>query len=210
MKLILTFAIALCVIIPMMPVEAASSSATNPAAPFRPQTPKEPYPYHVEAATFQSIASNVTLAGTLTVPEKASVPAAIVLVSGTGRFDRDEVVAQHRIFLVWADYLTRHGFAVLRYDKRGVGKSTGNFAAATDFDFADDAEGAFKFLQKKMGMNTRKIGFLGHSGGTAVVSMVAARNLDVAFAILVGARGVPGIRIVMAQDEEEGRQKGMA
>ena len=47
-----------------------------------------------------------------------------MLVHGSGPIDRDSTVFGHKPFLVLADYLSRQGIAVLRYDKRGVGKST--------------------------------------------------------------------------------------
>ena len=58
----------------------------------------------------------------------------------------------HKPFLVLADYLTRQGIGVLRFDDRGVGQSTGNFGTATTLDFAGDVEAAVNFLK-----NDRKI-----------------------------------------------------
>ncbi len=102
----------------------------------RPQNPVRPYPYREEQVTFANPKAQVSLAGTLTVPRgPGSFPAAI-LIAGSGPQDRDETVAGHRPFLVLADHLTRKGIAVLRYDKRGIGKSTGNFDQATTEDFA--------------------------------------------------------------------------
>jgi alpha/beta superfamily hydrolase len=51
----------------------------------------------------------------------------------------------HQPFLVLADYLPGAGVAVLRVDDRGVGKSTGDFGAATSRDFADDALAGVNF-----------------------------------------------------------------
>lgn len=73
----------------------------------------------------------------------------MVLISGSGPQDRDETVFGHKPFLVLADYLTRAGIAVLRYDDRGVGKSTGNFNSATTLDFVEDAKSAFAFLKMR-------------------------------------------------------------
>jgi len=94
-------------------------------------------------------ANGVTLAGTVTVPSgKGPFPAAL-LITGSGAQDRDEALMGHRPFLVLADYLTRHGIAVLRVDDRGFAKSTGDFAAATTLDFESDAEAGLAFLQKR-------------------------------------------------------------
>lgn len=196
-------------LLPILAGGAPTPSVTNgPAAPARPQTPKEPFPYAVETVTFPGSTSGARLVGTLTTPKTARPSAALVLAAGTGRFDRDEVVARHRIFLVWSDYFTRRGFAVLRYDKRGIGESTGDFNTATDFDFADDARRACEFLRAKIGPDV-KCGLLGHSGGTVVASLVAARAPEVSFIVLVGARGVPGREIILTQDEAAARAEGM-
>ena len=94
----------------------------------RPQNPKRPYPYVEEEVTFPSKAADVTMAGTFTKPKGDGPFPAVVLITGSGPQDRDESLLGHKPFLVLADYLTRKGIAVLRYDDRGVGKSTGNFA----------------------------------------------------------------------------------
>ncbi len=59
---------------------------------------------------------------------------AVLMIAGSGPQNRDETVDGHKLFLVIADRLTREGFAVLRYDKRGVGSSTGSYARATQKD----------------------------------------------------------------------------
>ena len=107
----------------------------------RPQQPKKPYPYLEENVTFPSKAKDVTLAGTLTKPKGEGPFPAVILITGSGPQDRDETLLGHKPFLVLADHFTRQGIAVLRYDDRGVAKSTGKFATATSRDFADDAVG---------------------------------------------------------------------
>ena len=92
----------------------------------RPQTPVPPFPYREEEVSFASPGAGVTLAGTLTLPKGGGPFPAAVLIAGSGPQDRDEAVANHRPFLLMADALTRKGIAVLRYDKRGIGKSSGN------------------------------------------------------------------------------------
>ena len=94
----------------------------------RPQEPKPPFPYASTEVTFSGGASGVTLAGTLTTPPGAGPFPAAVLIAGSGPTDRNETVFGHKPFLLLADTLTRRGVAVLRYDKRGIGQSTGNAA----------------------------------------------------------------------------------
>ena len=93
----------------------------------RPQEPKAPFPYISEEVKFTNAVDKVTLAGTLTIPEGKGKFPVVVLISGSGPQNRDEEVMGHKPFFVIADYLTRNGIAVLRYDDRGVAESTGNF-----------------------------------------------------------------------------------
>jgi fermentation-respiration switch protein FrsA (DUF1100 family) len=165
----------------------------------RPQNPVKPYPYHEEDVTFPSSAPGVTLAGTLTVPQGKGPFPAVVLITGSGPNDRDETLLEHKPFLVLSDYLTRKGIAVLRYDKRGIGKSTGKYAAATTADFADDAESALHYLRTRSEADPHRIGLIGHSEGGAIAPIVAARNKDVDFIVLMAGTGVPGDQILVEQ-----------
>jgi pimeloyl-ACP methyl ester carboxylesterase len=167
--------------------------------PKRPQEPKKPYPYRDKEVTFTNPEAGITLAGTLTLPKSGGPFPAAVLITGSGPEDRDEAVFGHRPFLVLADYLTRRGIAVLRYDDRGVGKSTGNFAAATSVDFASDAKAAVAYLKTRKEIRVDKIGLIGHSEGGVIAPMVAAESKDVAFIVLMAGTGVPGDQIILEQ-----------
>src|SRR5262249_14139148 len=124
---------------------------------------------------------------------------AVFLITGSGPQDRDESLLGHKPFLVLADYLTRKGIVVLRADDRGFGKSTGSFANATTADFADDAESAVVYLKGRRDVEAKKIGLIGHSEGGLVAPMVAARNEDVGFIVLIAGPGVPGDQILPEQ-----------
>jgi hypothetical protein len=165
----------------------------------RPQMPKKPFPYLDEDVAFDSKAKDVKLAGTLTCPRGDGPFPAVVLISGSGPQDRDETLMGHKPFWVLADYLTRQGIAVLRYDDRGIGKSTGKFETATSKDFADDAAGAVAFLKSRKQLG--KIGLMGHSEGGLIAPMVAAENPDVGFIILLAGPGTPGDLILVAQGQ---------
>jgi uncharacterized protein len=172
------------------------------AGPFtlnRPQTPKKPYPYESEDLTFPSRAKDVTLAATYTRPKGDGPFPAVALISGSGPQDRDESLMGHKPFHVLADHLTRAGIAVLRYDDRGIGKSTGDFAKATTKDFADDAAGAVAFLKARK--EVEKIGLIGHSEGALIAPMVAAESADIGFIVLLGGPGVNGEEILYAQGQ---------
>ena len=165
----------------------------------RPQEPKPPFPYAVEEVRIASSAAGVTLASTLTLPD-ADVPApVVVLISGSGPQDRDEALMGHRPFLVLADHLTRHGVAVLRFDDRGVGESTGSFTAATSVDFADDVVSVVEFLDRRSDVGP--IGLIGHSEGGLVAPIVANRSSKVRFVVLMAGPGLTGEEILYRQSD---------
>ncbi len=173
----------------------------TPYAMRRPQEPTEPYPYESERVTFANERAGVTLAGTLTLPEGEGLYPAVVLVSGSGPQDRDEMVFGHKPFLVLADHLTREGIAVLRYDDRGFGESTGNFASATTEDFTQDALAAVDYLRKRGDINPSAIGMLGHSEGGLIAPRAAVESGDLAFIVLLAAPAQPGDEIIRSQTE---------
>ena len=177
----------------------------------KPQEPKPPFPYTSTDVSFPGGAAGVVLAGTLTLPPPSAGPGpfpAAVLIAGSGPNDRDETILRHKLFLVLADSLTRRGIAVLRYDKRGIGKSTGSYALATSADFAEDARAAFAYLQAQPRVNPAKIGLIGHSEGGLIAPMVAAKSRDVAFLVLLAGTGFSGERIIAEQAALIGKAEG--
>ncbi|MXN91557.1 alpha/beta fold hydrolase [Flavobacterium sp. Sd200] len=177
--------------------------------PKRPQEPAKPYPYYEEEVTFKNEKAGITLAGTLSLPKKEGSYPAVILVSGSGAQNRDEELLGHKPFLVLADYLTRHGIAVLRYDDRGTAASTGEYQNATTQDFATDANAAFNYLLSRKEINKNKIGIAGHSEGGVVAPMVAASNPKVAFIVLMAGTGIPGDELLLLQNFLINKAEGM-
>lgn len=155
--------------------------------------------YSSSEVSFASDAGKVTLAGTLTVPQGKGPFPAVVLVHGSGAIDRDENIHGHKLFLVLADHLSRQGIAVLRYDKRGVAKSTGTYGTATSFDLATDAEAAVRFLRGRAEVDTRHIGIVGHSEGGLIAPLVASRDPALGFVVLLAGPGVRGELLMVEQ-----------
>lgn len=180
------------------------------AARRRPQDPVKPYPYREEDVTFENKAAAIKLAGTLTLPQNKGPYTAVVLISGSGPQNRDLEVFGHRPFLVLSDYLTRKGIAVLRVDDRGVGKSEGNFSTATTADFATDVEAAVAYLKTRPEIDAHRIGLIGLSEGGIIAPMVASRNSDVAFIVMMAGTGVPGAQIIPEQVRLLSRAAGMS
>ena len=167
----------------------------------RPQEPKPPFPYVSEDITFKSTSDSIQMAGTLTLPSSTGKFPVVVLISGSGPQNRNEELLGHKPFLVLSDHLTRNGIAVLRYDDRGVAKSKGNFSAATSENFADDVEAAVAYLKTRKDIDVKKIGLIGHSEGGLIAPMVAARNKDVAYIVLMAGPGVKGKELLPLQIE---------
>lgn len=186
------------------------SEAEAEAAAKRPQDPEEPLPYHAEDVTYPNPDGGHALAGTFTRPREGGPFPAVVLISGSGPQDRDEALLGHRPFLVLSDHLTRRGIAVLRFDDRGVGESTGDFAAATSADFASDVLAGVAYLQTRDDVDPEHIGLAGHSEGGLIAPIAAVESDDVAYIVLMAGPGVNGERILYAQGELIGRAAGMS
>ena len=168
----------------------------------RPQTPQPPYSFDEETVTADLIDwhyNKVHIEGTLTYPKGSGRYPCLVLVSGSGQQDRNEEIMQHKPFLVLADYLASRGIAVLRYDDRGVGASTGEVRDATTECFADDAEAMFNAIKNNPHIDPDRLGIGGHSEGGAIAPMVAARNKDVKFVVMLAGQGSKGHEILEQQ-----------
>ncbi len=176
----------------------------------RPQTPVKPYPYREEEVSFANLAADCTLAGTLTIPKGAGPFPAAVLLTGSGPYDRDEASANHRPFLVLADYLTRRGIAVLRYDKRGIGKSTGSVDSATTLNLASDAQAAVAYLKARQDIDATKIGLIGHSEGAMIAPYLATHSPDIAWIVLLAPPATKGEDTLINQSEMIGRAGGLS
>jgi alpha/beta superfamily hydrolase len=166
----------------------------------KPQEPSQPYPYISEEVSFVNPIGGHSLAGTLTLPKADGRFPCAILISGSGPQNRDEELMGHKPFLVLADYLTRQGIAVLRFDDRGVGKSEGEFAGATTGDFATDVEAAIAYLKTRIDIIS--IGLIGHSEGGIIAPMVASRNKEsVAFVVLLAGTGIRGKELLLLQSQ---------
>lgn len=174
----------------------------------RSQTIKEPIPYVSEDIVFKNKKAGIELAGTLTYPHADKPVPAVVMISGSGPQNRNEELLGHQPFLIIADYLSRKGIAVLRFDDRGVGQSKGEFHSATSYDFSTDAESAVQYLKNRKEIDKKRIGLAGHSEGGIIAPMVAVRNKDVAFIILLAGTGIRGDQLLLLQQELIARANG--
>jgi uncharacterized protein len=145
----------------------------------------------------------VQLAGTLIAPSKAPPRRpAIILVHGSGPETRDYM-------LPFARFLIRRGMAVLTYDKRGVGGSTGDWKTASFDDLAGDVIAAFEYLKRRRDIDAAQIGLLGISQAGWVMPIAAVRTKDLAFLISVSGAGVTPAETTLDQARNEMTGRGM-
>ncbi len=142
--------------------------------------------------------SSIHFGATLTLPAGLRSFPAVVIVSGTGRQDRDGTMAGHKMFKVIAEYLSSNGIAVLRVDDRGTGATTGDYDKATTVDFAADAARAAAFLKAYPGVKV--VGLVGHSEGGAAAYMAAVNSKDVQFVISLAGLATTGLKALQQQN----------
>ena len=167
----------------------------------RPQTPKEPFPYEEEEVQLQfphATLGNIPIRGTLTYPTHRHEfnGKLLILVSGSGWQDRDESIMGHKPFAVIADYLTRRGYAVFRYDDF----PRAQYAKCTTLDFADAASfvvNYFKLYNEHF--KQAKVGIAGHSEGGTIAVMVAACNKNVDFIVSLAGMMVSAKQTLLYQ-----------
>ena len=181
------------------PLTFSRQGGPKPVGPNRPQTPQPPFPYQSAEITFKNEKAGITLAGTYTVPADMGPFPAVVLLTGSGPEDRNETILGHQPFAVLADYLTRQGIAVLRFDDRGVGQSDGTLAGTTSADYTADAQAALAWLRAQPGIRKNQVGLVGHSqGGTAAIG-AAIQPAGPDFLVLLAAPALPGDELIVQQ-----------
>ena len=164
----------------------------------RPQTPTSPFPYTSEDLAIAS-SDGVVLGATLTLPHTPGRPNLVVLVPGSGPATRDSDIAGHQPFVVMADYLARQGIAVLRYDKRGNGRSTGDYAGLTTAQLVGDLASIMQALDARK--QFKHVGIVGLSEGPGIAAAVAARQpATVDFIVSLAGVGMSGHELLLLQD----------
>lgn len=161
----------------------------------RPQEPRQ-RDYVIEHVQIPGGAESVFLDAEISLPDKDGTFPGIVLITGSGPQDKNETMVGHKPFLVLSDYLTRRGYAVLRYDDRGVAKSTGSFETATAADLAMDASTALRFLKNHPRVDPERSGYLGHSEG-GYIAPLAAEGTPGAFHVYLASPALPLLPDVM-------------
>jgi len=173
------------------------------------QTPQPPFSYASEDIEFDNRDKSMHYGATFTYPKNGTSFPSVILITGSGRQDRDETIGLHKPFAVIADYLTKNGFGVLRIDDRGIGKTSTGTKNATTEDFAKDVEEAILYLKSRKEVNPKKIGLIGHSEGGMIAPMVASTNKSVAFIVMLAGPGIPISDLMTEQSEAVMRSSGI-
>ncbi|MES3025256.1 MAG: alpha/beta fold hydrolase [Pseudomonadota bacterium] len=172
----------------------------------RPQTPKGPFPYKDQTLAIAG-ADGVTLGATLSIPDGRTNPNVVVLVHGSGPGTRDLGVLGHKHFAVLADHLARRGVAVLRYDKRGNARSSGDYEQHTTAQLIDDLHAAVKAMKARK--EFKRVGIIGLSEGPGLAAAVAARDpASVDFLVSMAGIGMNGLDTMLVQDRVVARDHG--
>jgi uncharacterized protein len=161
----------------------------------------EPPTFKLEDVNFKN--RDVVLSGTLVLPLTKGPHPAVVFLHGSGPEGR-----YASRFL--AQYFSRHGIAALIYDKRGVGKSTGDWKQSNFDALADDAISGIHLLQQRPDINPKEIGIYGHSQGGSLAPLVAAKSKDVAFVIAAAGGGVPMYQAEINSLTNQTRENGIS
>jgi dienelactone hydrolase len=136
-------------------------------------------PLVTRSATFAG--NGVQIVGRLILPAGTGPFPAVVIVPGS-------VPAHRDTYDLWALFFASRGFAVLTYDKRGVGGSTGRYVrAATDENLrnlASDALAGVAWLRHQRNVDPHRIGLSGGSQAGWVIALAASQSTDVRFAAM--------------------------
>lgn len=163
---------------------------------FLPKAPLLAREYRIEAkgnvtkdVNFKN--KNIKLAGTLSTPEKEGKYPLVLLIWGPGAQDRH----YQGLFTSIADYLSKSGYCVFSFDKRGVGSSEGDFSGTTDGDEIEDLNIALEFLTTQGQGDPKKAFIIGHSKGAFYASLLASKKDAVKGVILMAPSAPAGTDI---------------
>ncbi len=162
--------------------------------------------------SFANSTDGTRIGGTLTLPLNATGPApAVLLLSGSGRHDRDQLIGFHRTFGVLADRLARAGFATLRVDDRGVGASNGTYEQCSITELAGDARAGLAFLRSQGEVDPAKVGVLGVSEGATVgarLSATGGAETGPAFCVMISPVAMTGNEMLALQERQRLEAEG--
>jgi pimeloyl-ACP methyl ester carboxylesterase len=144
----------------------------------------------------------VLLVGTLAAPDGEAADVAALLLNGSGPLDRNSNMAGQALEVAsaLASALAVEGIASLRFDKRGVGESDGDYLTSGFDRETDDADAALSALLEASGKARSRLVVVGHSVGATIAMRLAARH-DLAGVVLLAGAAVSGAEVMRIQSE---------
>jgi pimeloyl-ACP methyl ester carboxylesterase len=179
------------------------------------------------------LGDGLTTAAQLTFPAVGDGPfPGVLLIPGGGTPDMDEYMPAEATetgepatpFLQIAEYLSERGFAVLRFNKRGIGFGSTLLNPAVFFnttiqDLIQDAEKALEVLMQQSEVNADCLTLLGHSESTIIAPIIAVKDSSVKNIVLMGAAArsfseiryfkMVDLRISLAEDVLDSDHNGL-
>lgn len=163
---------------------------------------RETQPYALRELEYRS--REVPLSGTLLVPRAEGPVPAAVMIHGSGDSDRDNLW-----YLAIADHLARHGVAVLLPDKRGCGRSGGDWRTAGMEDLAADALAGVEAVGHHPGIAPAAIGLLGCSQGGSIAPLAASGTPGLSFVVGLSGGVASFNEILLHESRQTLRQEGL-
>lgn len=155
----------------------------------------------IVAYTISVQTPDVTIHGTLTIPNTHTKNPVVILISGSGSQDRDGLAFGHRPFRDWSDYLVSRGIAVLRYDDRAITNRADSADNHTSLELAADVSAIVSYLTTRADVDPSRIGLVGHSEGAIIASLVASNSQNIDFLVLLGPPTVNGYELFLKQKD---------
>jgi uncharacterized protein len=150
----------------------------------------------------------VTLAGTLLTPLDGTPAPAVIILPGSGAATRN---GSWNIYRNIGEYLVQHGIAVLMYDKRGVGDSTGDWESETFDERAQDVAALVAYLRSHTEIDPKRIGLVGHSQGAYIAPLVVAEHSnDIKFVVMLAGSGQKVWDQVLTNERAETLDNGLS
>lgn len=159
-------------------------------------------PYSLRELEFQN--EGIWLSGTLLLPKAAGPLPTVAMIHGSGESDRDNLW-----YLTIADRIARGGVAVLLPDKRGCGRSSGDWTTASMEDFAKDTRAAVRALRRLAELDPERVGLLGCSQGGSVAPLAASITADIGFVISLSGGVATFDELLLHESRQTLREEGL-
>jgi uncharacterized protein len=148
-----------------------------------------------------NIPAKYPLSGTLTIPQDDIAQHPTVLIiggSGKGNRDGNQKKINTNIYKKLACALSVRGIASLRYDKRGISQSEGDYYQTGISDLIEDGLSALRFLKSSNQVDANRIYILGHSEGAMIAPAVYSNEVARGLILLCGT-SLPGKELLYKQ-----------